>query len=147
MIWLLRHADAADGHPDEARPLTNKGQRQARIAGRALAQLDVRLGACLTSPRVRALDTARLACDSLGCTPTVVEELDGGPFDAERLAAGLGDVLLVGHNPSMQQAVHDLTGARTRFKKAALAAISDRELVALLGPRELAAIAGGGGSL
>lgn len=144
MIWLLRHADAADGHPDEARPLTEKGERQARVAGRALARLDVRLDACLSSPRVRALDTARLACEPLGLTPTVADELDGDPFDAERLAAGLGQVLLVGHNPSMQQAVHDLTGARTRFKKAAVAVVSDGELLALLGPRELAAIAGVG---
>lgn len=144
MVWLLRHAEAADGQPDEARPLTDKGERQAVLAGRALARLGVKLDVCLTSPRVRALDTARLACESLHLEPKVSAALDGGPFDVERLAAGLGQVLLVGHNPSMAQALHELTGARTRFKKGAVAVVSERELVALLGPRELAAIAGDG---
>jgi len=144
MIWLLRHADAAEGHPDEARPLTRKGERQATLAGRALARLDIKLDVCLTSPRVRALDTARLACASLGISPTVSDELDGGPFDPERLSAGLGEVMLVGHNPSLQQALHDLTGARTKFRKGAVAAISAGELTLLLGPGELAAIAGDG---
>ncbi|HLH64224.1 MAG TPA: phosphoglycerate mutase family protein [Solirubrobacteraceae bacterium] len=142
MIWLLRHADAAPGEPDEARPLTAKGERQARAAGLALARLGVRLDACLTSPRVRALETARLACEPIGLSPAVTRELDGGPFDAQRLAAGLGDVLLVGHNPSMQQALRDLTGARTRLRKGALAAVAERELELLLGPAELAAVAG-----
>ncbi len=142
MIWLLRHADAAPGQPDEARPLTRKGERQARAAGLALARLGVRLDACLTSPRVRALETARLACEPLGLSPIVTPELDGDPFEAELLAAGLGEVLLIGHNPSMQQSLHDLTGARARLRKGAVAAVAERELELLLGPAELAAIAG-----
>ncbi|MGH2873826.1 MAG: SixA phosphatase family protein [Solirubrobacteraceae bacterium] len=144
MIWLLRHGDAVDGQPDAARPLSPKGERQARAAGRALARLNVSLDVCLSSPRVRALDTARLACESLQIKPKVTQTLDGGAFDAEEVAAGLEHVLLVGHNPSFEQALHELTGTRARLRKGGVAAVSGRELVALLGPGELAAIAGDG---
>src|SRR5680860_275173 len=61
MIWLLRHAQAEDGSPDAERRLSAIGERQARAVGAALAVLGVELDACLTSPRARARDTARLA--------------------------------------------------------------------------------------
>lgn len=141
MIWLLRHAHAADGSPDHERPLTEKGRAQARAAGRALARLGVQLDACLSSPRVRALDTAKLVCEPLGVEVTVDDALAGGPFDARELAAGLGDdVLLVGHDPDFSTAVHDLTGAQVRMSKGGLAAVSKGELVVLMRPAELAAI-------
>jgi phosphohistidine phosphatase len=47
VIWLLRHAEAADGAPDADRPLTRRGQDQARAAGAALAALGVQLDACV----------------------------------------------------------------------------------------------------
>jgi phosphohistidine phosphatase len=141
MIWLLRHADAAPGTPDEARPLTKKGEQQARAAGRALAKLGVKFDLCLASPRVRAEDTARLACEFLDVEIRIEPRLSGGPFDAEELAAGLDEVLLVGHDPDFSTAVHDLTGAQVRMKKGGLAAVSKGELVVLMRPRELRAIA------
>jgi phosphohistidine phosphatase len=142
MIWLLRHAEAEDGSPDEARPLTKKGEEQARAAGRALQALGVKFDLCLTSPRVRAEQTAKLACEPLGVEISVDERLNGGPFDAEELAAGLDEVLLVGHDPDFSMAVHDLTGAQVRMKKGGLAAVDKGELKVLLRPRELASIAG-----
>jgi phosphohistidine phosphatase len=141
MIWLLRHADAAPGTPDETRPLTKKGEQQARAAGRALAKLGVKFDLCLASPRVRAEDTARLACEFLDVEVRIEPRLSGGPFDAEELAAGLDEVLLVGHDPDFSTAVHDLTGAQVRMKKGGLAAVSKGELVVLMRPRELRAIA------
>jgi phosphohistidine phosphatase len=142
MLWLLRHADAADGEPDDARPLTEKGIRQAQAAGRALAQLGVRLDACLTSPKLRAVQTAELACEPLGVQVTSEPELAGGPFDAEELIAGLHDVMLVGHDPSMSLALHDLTGVHSRMSKGGLAGINKGELIVLLRPKELSLIAG-----
>src|SRR4051794_37580297 len=121
MIWLLRHGEAEDGSPDAERPLTEKGERQARNAGAALARLGVELDVCLTSPKVRAADTARLACESLGVEPRHEPKLAGGPFDPEQLAAGHGDVLLVGHDPDFSMAVHATTGAQVRLKKGGLA--------------------------
>jgi phosphohistidine phosphatase len=144
VLWLLRHGDAADGSPDAERPLTEKGTRQARNAGRALARLGVTVDACLTSPKVRAAQTARVACEALGIEPQLEPKLSGGPFDAEALAAGLGDnVLLVGHDPDFSMAVHALTGAQVRMKKGGLAGIEKGELMVLLRPTETAAIAGG----
>jgi phosphohistidine phosphatase len=142
VLWLLRHADAADGSPDAERPLTKKGESQSRAAGRALAALGVEVDACLTSPKVRAADTARLACEPLGVEPQLEPKLAGGPFDAEALAAGLGDdVLLVGHDPDFSMALHALTGAQVRMKKGGLAGVEKGELKVLLRPSELAAIA------
>ena len=144
MIWLLRHAEAADGSPDAERELTEKGQRQARNAGLARKALGVAPEACLASPKVRAADTARLACEPLGVEYGLEPKLAGGPFDPEALAAGLEEVLLVGHDPDFSMAVHAATGAQVRMKKGGLAGIDQGELRVLLRPSELAAIANGG---
>jgi phosphohistidine phosphatase len=144
MIWLLRHAEAEDarGRPDAERPLTEKGRAQARAAGAALAALGVPLDACLASPRVRARDTAALACEALGLEVQIAPALGGGPFDPAQVAAGFGEhLLLVAHNPDVAQAVLDCTGARVRMRKGALAGIDDGELHVFLRPLELAAIA------
>jgi phosphohistidine phosphatase len=142
VIWLLRHGDAADGSPDSERPLTEKGEQQARNAGRALKKLGVELEACLTSPKVRARETARLACEELGGVQVSQEAaLQGGPFDPREVAAGFDDVLLVGHDPDFSMAVHSLTGAQVRMKKGGLAAVSKGELSVLLRPHEIEAIA------
>jgi phosphohistidine phosphatase len=142
VIWLLRHGEAEDGSPDAERPLTKKGERQARAAGKALKELGVKIDACLTSPKVRAAETARIACKELGVEPELEPKLAGGPFDAEALAAGLGDeVLLVGHDPDFSTAVHDMTGAQVRMKKGGLAAVDSGELNVLARPKELSAIA------
>jgi phosphohistidine phosphatase len=144
MIWLLRHGDAEDGSPDSERPLTEKGREQSRAVGAALEALGVEIDACLTSPKVRAVETARLACEPLGVEPQLEPKLAGGPFDAEALAAGLGDdVLLVGHDPDFSMAVHSLTGAQVRMKKGGLAGIEKGELMVLMRPRELKRIAAG----
>jgi len=142
VIWLLRHGEAEDGSPDAERPLTKKGERQSRAAGKALKKLGVKVDACLTSPKVRAAETARLACKELGIEPQLEPKLAGGPFDAEALAAGLGDeVLLVGHDPDFSTAVHDLTGAQVRLRKGGIAAVDSGELNVLMRPKELFAIA------
>lgn len=144
MIYLLRHGDAEDGDGDDAaRRLTAKGERQAEAAGRALAALGTEIEACLTSPKVRAADTARVACHSLGVEPEVVEELRGGPFDSIALAAGRGDVLFVGHEPDFSDEVARLTGARAKLRKGGLAIVDGGTLVALFRPSDLAPIAAG----
>jgi len=141
MIWLLRHGEAEDGSPDAERALTAKGQRQARAAGAALAAIGAQIELCLTSPKVRAADTARLACEALGVEPVTEPALGGGPIDPSALAAGLEQVLLVGHDPDFSMAVHTLTGAQVRMKKGGLAGIENGELIVLLRPRELDQIA------
>jgi phosphohistidine phosphatase len=141
MLWLLRHAEAADGVPDDERPLTERGIRQAEAAGRALEALGDGIDVCLSSPKLRALQTAQLACAPLGVEVTIDRRLAGEPFDVDELTAGLHNVLLVGHDPSFTLTLHDLTGAQARMKKGGLAAIAKGELVVLMRPSELSAIA------
>jgi phosphohistidine phosphatase len=142
ILYLLRHGDAEDGSGDDAaRRLTAKGERQAAAAGAAMAALGLRPAACLASPKVRAAETARLACEPLGLRPETAVELRGGRFDGPGLAAGRGDVLLVGHEPDFSGEVARLTGARAKLKKGGLAIVEGSTLLALLRPAELAAIA------
>ncbi len=141
MIWFLRHGEAEDGTPDHERPLTKKGERQARDAGAALATLGVEPELCVASPRVRARETARLACESLGTDMTIDERLSGGPFDPLELAAGLTEVLLVGHEPDFSDAIAALTGARVDMKKGGLACVDGHALTVLLRPKETRLIA------
>lgn len=147
-LWLLRHGEAEphDTRPDPERRLTPRGKRQAIAAGRTLRALGVEFAAVLTSPRVRAADTARLACESLGIEPVVHEPLSGD-FDADGARTLMAEqdanarVLLVGHEPDFSQVVFDLTGGRIDLKKGGVAAVRlDRtraELFVLLRPREL----------
>lgn len=143
MIYLLRHGDAEEGLGDDAaRRLTPKGERQARAAGQALAALGTTPDACLTSPKVRATDTAKLACETLELEPEIAADLRGGSFDSTALAAGRGDVLLVGHEPDFSNEVARLTGARVKLRKGGLAIVDGGVLVALMRPRDLVAVAG-----
>lgn len=142
MIWLLRHGEAEDGEgkPDSERELTKKGRRQAEVAGKALAGLGVKLDACLTSPKVRALDTAKLTCKSLGVEPEIAPSLKAGDFDPLGLAAGRGEVLLVGHEPDFSRAIAAVTGSRVKLKKGGLAAFDYDLLHVLFRPKDLTAI-------
>ena len=144
MIYLLRHGEAADAvaGDDAARPLTEKGERQALAAGMALRELGVGIDACLASPKVRARETARIAAEVLGVTMEETEALRGGRFDSLELAAGRGDVLLVGHEPDFSEEVGRLTGANVALKKGGIAVVDGSTLVALWRPKELKRIAG-----
>jgi phosphohistidine phosphatase len=143
VIYLLRHGDAEDGNGDDAaRRLTARGERQAEVAGQALAALGAEIDACLTSPKVRAAATARLACCVLGLEPELVDELRGGPFDSLALAEGRGNTLLVGHEPDLSEEVGRLTGANVKLRKGGLAIVDGSTLLALLRPHDLVAIAG-----
>ena len=154
-LWILRHGEAVphDSRPsDDDRELTPRGERQAEAAGVALARLGVELAACYTSPKVRARDTARLACRSLGVEPGIADSLSGG-FDRDDLRELLlahdagDDVMLVGHEPDLSQLIHDYTGARVDMRKGGLAALQLRgvagELIVLMRPRELESVAVG----
>jgi len=151
-LWLLRHGEAVphESKPDDERELTARGERQAAAAGAALARLGQEFAAVYTSPKVRAADTAKLAAEALNVEPETEDVLANG-FDRddalELLARHDADarVLVVGHDPSFSQVVHDLTGARVDFKKGAVAAVrmqgGQGELIVMLRPRELESLA------
>ena len=147
-LWLLRHGEAEPhgSKPDDDRELTERGRGQSRAAGRALAALGLTFQVVFTSPKVRSLDTAKLACEALGVEPVVHEPLRSG-FDRDEALALLNAagedrrVLLVGHEPDFSQVVHDLTGGRVDLKKGGIAGVrlegGRGDLIALLRPREL----------
>jgi phosphohistidine phosphatase len=154
-LWLLRHGEAEPHgtRPDHERRLTERGAEQARSAGVVLASLGIDFAAVLTSPKVRAAETARLATAAWGGEPEVYEPLAGG-FDARDALAALaahagvgedGRLLVVGHEPDFSTTVGQLTGARVDFKKGGVAAVrmagGGGELIALLRPSELSRIA------
>jgi phosphohistidine phosphatase len=141
MLWLLRHGEAVDGGPDEARPLSDRGPRGGQAPEVALSRLGIKLDACLASPKLRTLQTARLACAPLGVEVTPEPALAGTEYDAERLAAGLGEVLLVAHNPAISATVRTLSGARVQMRPGGLAGIKRGELLVLMTADELSAIA------
>jgi phosphohistidine phosphatase len=151
-LWLLRHGEAEphDAAPDADRQLTDRGREQSRVAGRALAALKIEVHLAFTSPKVRARQTAELACEALRIEPIDHAALASG-FDgaaALELLSAAGPeqrVLVVGHEPDFSQVVYDLTGGRIDMKKGGIAAVrldgTRGVLIVLLRPRELDRIA------
>ena len=151
-LWFLRHGEAVphESKPDFDRELTPRGERQSKVAGAALARLGIEFAAAYTSPKVRALDTARLACAPLGVEPEPVDALAGGLERSDVLDLLLAHdadarVLVVGHEPDFSQVVGDLTGGRIDMKKGGVAGVrierGGGELVVLLRPKDLAILA------
>ena len=139
-LHLLRHAQAADrdawDRPDEERPLTEKGRRQAERLGRFLAAAGLAPDAVLTSPLARARETAEIVAGLLG-TAVRVEPRLGETLDLailERILADAGDPrrpLLIGHDPDFSELLSELAGAPIPMRKGALARVDvERPLAA-----------------
>jgi phosphohistidine phosphatase len=119
-LHLLRHADAGDplawAAPDEGRPLSAKGEKQADRLARFLAGTACRPDAVISSPKVRAVQTAQPVGERLG-VPVTVDDRLAGPFGLAELEAVLRDAgdpvrpVLVGHDPDFSEAVELLTGS------------------------------------
>ncbi len=155
-LWLLRHAEAEPHgtRPDSERRLTERGERQARAAGLAIAQMGGVFDAIMVSPKVRARRTAELAAEAWSDQQrealSVHAPLGGGfelaqAMDAIAAVGGDGRLLLVGHEPDLSRLVAGLAGGRVDLKKGGLAVVrlegAGGELVVLMRSRELALIA------
>lgn len=154
VLWILRHGKAADavtfGGGDAARPLVERGEQQAAASGAELARHAPSIDAVLTSPRLRARQTADLAVAAHGAAPEpiVIDEL-GGDYSVKTLlalaspwlessAAGARseagappNVVIVGHNPTLAVVVYELTGDERGLSTGALAGVdlADRRLI------------------
>jgi len=135
-LILIRHAIAVPhGAPDfleEERPLTTRGEKRFRAAAAGLARIVKRPDAVLTSPLLRAKQTAEIAARAWGrLTPIDVAALATG--DIEALAGLLrehpptGRLALVGHEPHMSALLARLIGAgrseRLTFRKGGAALV------------------------
>jgi len=120
-LFLARHAAAAPGHPDELRSLTPEGREQARALAERLAaqQPDV----VLTSPLLRARETAAAVADATGAELRIEERLAPGAT-AELLleaARGAGDVVVaVGHQPDCSEIAAALGAGEVGFAPGAV---------------------------
>jgi phosphohistidine phosphatase len=112
-LLLVRHAEAAPGDPDALRPLTPSGREQARALGRRLADEGIRADAVVTSPLLRARETAALVAAPLGVAPEPDERLAPGATvaDVRAAVAGRGEtVVAVGHEPDCGRVAAAIAG-------------------------------------
>ena len=148
-LYLIRHGLAeehGDAWPDDTkRPLTGEGMSRLRKAVRGLAGIDVSLDVVLTSPLVRARQTADIVAAGFSPRPSVVsvDSLSpGGSFvaivaDLEKHARK-PRVALVGHEPGLGELAARLIGSRhpNEFKKSAVCRI-DLDEIPPTGPGHL----------
>lgn len=148
-LFLIRHGVAeerGDAWPDDAkRPLTEEGMERLQRSARGLARLDVWIDVMLTSPLVRARQTAEIVASAFDPRPSIaiVESLAPGASYAS-LAADLEKhgrktrIALVGHEPGIGELAARLIGSRHsfEFKKGAVCRI-DVEEIPPVGPGDL----------
>ncbi len=140
-LYVLRHAHAGDSAAwtglDADRPLSDKGERQAERLGRFLSHLHFSPDAVISSPKVRATQTAALVARHLG-RPITTDSRLAEWFDLDGLEAMLRDAgdpirpVIVGHDPDFTDLVSRLCGgAEIPMRKGALARIDlDRPVAA-----------------
>jgi phosphohistidine phosphatase len=120
-LFLVRHAEAAPGEPDELRPLTAAGRAVARDLGERLAS--EHLDAVVSSPLLRARETAEQIARAAGLTPEADERLAPGATaeDLKAAVAGRGDtVVAVGHQPDCSAMLLVLSGRELGFAPGAV---------------------------
>lgn len=150
ILYVVRHAiaeDAPAGGDDGARRLTSAGRRKMKAAAAGLRELGVAPAVVLTSPLVRALETARIVVAVLHRAPAPRElpalAPDVAPADTLKALRVFGrsqHVMIVGHEPNLSRTIALLLtgavdGAAIELKKGACAAL------------ELTAFAPGGATL
>jgi phosphohistidine phosphatase len=138
-IYLMRHATAEDSGsgPDASRRLTEVGRREAREAGKSLLERNAAIAVVLSSPLIRAQETAELLAQELGGVKVEVRAAlgSGATLDAFRgeIQSQLGrDVVLVGHNPDLSAFASSLCGQIVGFRPSTLCCFEWRESEATL---------------
>ena len=132
-LYLLRHAHAGDplawDGPDDRRPLSDKGDKQADRLGRFLAGIGFQPDAIITSPKARAAQTAEIVAGHLGVPVSVDDRLGGelGLAELEHVLRAAGDPdrpVVVGHDPDFSELVAILCDtSRVPMRKGAFARI------------------------
>ena len=131
-LILLRHgkSDWSAGEPDHLRPLAGRGRRQVPVAGRWLADNVGPIDLAVVSPAERTRETWRLAAAELVTPPPVREDerVYAGSAPSllglvRELTGELSTVVLVGHNPGVEDLVARLTGRWVPMPTSALAVI------------------------
>jgi phosphohistidine phosphatase len=134
-LYFLRHGEAADADAwlgaDFDRPLTGEGRERMTLEAEAIKRLDLGLERIVTSPLVRAQQTAAIVAGALQIRNALVEDEGlGANFDLEQLANILNAhpkaraLMLVGHEPSLSATIGRLIGGGAiNLKKGSLARV------------------------
>lgn len=153
-IWLVRHALAVEAHefdgPDSARPLTEKGRRRFQSLCESMRKWTDGPTRIITSPYVRAVETAMLLTDGFGLKrKDLITDPEVGPGTTARslvmaaVATGGKRIAFVGHQPDLSVNCSALMGGgQIHFGKGCIAALEFNELAVgsgqllwFLGPR------------
>lgn len=133
-LLLLRHAKSSWKDPDLAdfeRPLNDRGRKAAEMIGRFIAKQNVAIDLVISSPALRARQTIELALRSAKRSPEV--RFDQRIYEASstrllEIVSQIEDdrkaVLLVGHNPGMEELLTLLVGSEQHMSTASLARVS-----------------------
>ena len=157
-VYFLRHGIAADPQEwkgsDDDRPLTRDGIARMEREAKAIADIASDVEVIVTSPLLRARQTADAVADRLGMTDKLVEDTRiAHGFNAARCReiiaehAGVRSIMLVGHEPTLSATIEALAGeANLELKKGALACVELADAYAsgiltfLIPPKVLAAL-------
>jgi len=132
LLHLLRHADAGDPEkwdgPDAARPLSEKGRKQTKRLAAHLAALGFTADAIITSPKLRAMQTAEIVGGEIGAPVTDDDRLAGSldPATINDILSDAGDpdsAIIVGHDPDFSDQLSELCGTDLAMRKGAFARI------------------------
>jgi phosphohistidine phosphatase len=161
ILYLVRHGIAVDrtdpkSPAEPERPLTAKGVQKSRQAALGLKEMGVKPDLILTSPYVRAAQTAEIFAEALGVSQEKIRACEdlkpaGNPPDVVKEAARLRakEAMCFGHAPHLDQMIAQLAGARgtfTALKKAGVACMEQGtggrwELLWILTPKMLRQLA------
>ncbi len=126
LVFLVRHGHADPGDPDDLRPLSDRGQSEAQAVAEQLGAHATPPRIVVTSPLLRARQTAEAIAQATAAELRVDERLaPGATADGLRLAlAGAeGPVAAVGHQPDCSEIAHALTGGDPGFAPGSVAEI------------------------
>jgi phosphohistidine phosphatase len=127
VVFLVRHAHAEKGEPDESRPLSERGRAEARLCAEALTARDDPPALVVTSPLLRARQTAEEIARAADVEVRVDERLaPGATADLLREAIGGedGPVAAVGHQPDCSHIALALTGRDPGFPTGGMVELS-----------------------
>ena len=144
-LYFLRHGQAEnrqDWHRDDSeRPLTTEGKKRMKREAAAIWKLGLSLDAIISSPLVRAFQTAEIVAQAVDSSPPLIKDdrlVPGfGPKELTAILAeydGAGALMLVGHEPDFSETISQVTGGgRITVKKGALACIDMEDPSSLQG--------------
>jgi phosphohistidine phosphatase len=155
-LLVLRHAKSSWDHPgpDHDRPLNKRGRRAAQRIAEEIKELNLLPDVIISSTAKRARKTARIIQETSGCRAEIIQtgELYFEDVGTQiSVVTGADDIhkriMIVGHNPSFEEIVHELSGEGIVMATATLAVIdfevlswseiSQGKLRLVLRPREL----------